>query len=293
MSRSGPFLGIFLMMAAMTLFPVKDGFAKLLGDTYFPVGLAWLQYVFMWLALAPVVAKMHGAAALIPRPLPMQALRGCLILGAVCLFYWALNFIPLADTTAMTFVGPLVTTAVSPVFLGEKVGIRRWMAVLAGFAGVLIILRPDFGGERVGYVIGLGAGICVGLFYAANRKLADADPPLGSALHSALFGALLPIPLLPWIWVPLQLEDAGFLGGFVVLGLAGQMMLVNAFRYGQASLVSPFLYWGIVSSTVFGWFVFGDFPDLFTWIGAAILILAGIYIMAREARAAEAAAAEA
>ena len=168
--RTTPLLGILLMVLATIFLPTKDALAKLLGGSYSPVWLLWAQYLFMYIVLAPVIVRQHGLGVLWPQRLGLQALRGLFIVVAVGSFYWSLVFIPLADATAMSFLGPIVTTALSPVILQEKVGLRRWLAVLFGFFGVMLVLRPDLGGERLGYVIALGSGLFAGLFYIMTEN---------------------------------------------------------------------------------------------------------------------------
>lgn len=279
-----PLLGIGLMVAATLFLPTKDGFAKMLGGYYSPLWLLWAQYLFMYAVLAPIIVRQHGWRVLWPRPIGAQFLRGLFIVGAVGFFYWSLRFIPLADATAVSFVGPIITTALSPWLLGEQVGIRRWTAVIVGFAGVMLILRPDLGGERLGYLIALGAGISAGLFYVMNRKLADTTPALVAVTYSAVIGLFIATLVLPFAWVPIRLADGWIIGGFVVFSLIGQSLLVMSFNHGAASIIAPFIYGNILVATLFGFFVFEEFPKELTWVGIAIVVASGIYIAVREGR---------
>ena len=282
--RTTPLLGILLMVLATIFLPIKDALAKLLGGSYSPLWLLWAQYLFMYIVLAPVIVRQHGLGVLRPQRLGLQALRGLFIVVAVGSFYWSLVFIPLADATAMSFVGPIVTTALSPVILREKVGLRRWLAVLFGFFGVMLVLRPDLGGERLGYVIALGSGLFAGLFYIMNRKLADTTPALVAAAFSAVIGLVLLTLLLPLIWSVPRMTDFWPLAGFLVFSLIGQTLIVISFNHGPASIVAPFVYGNIVIATILGFVMFGDFPATLTWVGIAIVIASGIYIAVREGR---------
>lgn len=284
MKISTPLLGILLMIAATMFLPLKDGIAKVLGDHYSPWWLLWLQYLFMYLVYAPFIVRSHGTSVLWPRPVGLQFLRGICIIGAVGGFYWALQFIPLADATAISFIGPIVTTALSPFFLKEHVGIRRWTAVVAGFCGVLLILRPDLGGERVGYLISLGAGFFAGTFYVLNRKLAGVSAPMVTVTYTAFSALILLTLILPFVWSQPRGEDFLPLLAFVAISLIGQTLLVISFNHGPASVISPFIYGNIIMATALGYFVFDDFPPLLTWIGIAVLIASGIYIAVRESR---------
>ncbi len=286
MTRHKPLLAIFLMILATILFPTKDGIVKTFGGYYSPIFVLWAQYVVMYLVVAPVAVAQHGAGILVPRPFGLQLVRGVSVSLAIILFYWAVTLIPLADATATTFIGPLVAAALSVPLLKEQVGWRRWTAIIIGFAGVLIILRPEFSGERLGYFVALGTGISLGVFYVTNRKLSVHAPQMANAAHSAVFGAVILLPVIPFLWVAPRSEDAISWGLFFLFSTAGQIFAVAAFRYGPAAMVALFQYAAIITATAFGFLVFGDFPDAFTWAGIAIIVASGMYVALRERRAA-------
>ena len=182
----------------------------------------------------------------------------------------------------MVFVAPIVVTAFSPFFLGEKLGLHRSVAVLVGFAGVFIILRPDFGGERVGYIIGFAAGFCLGLFHMANRKLYTYQPQLVAVTYTALLGALMLTPIVPFNWVTPRMLDSHILVAFLILSTVGQILLISAFSYAAASTLAPFQFTQMVAATIVGVIIFDTFPDAITWLGISFVVLAGLYIALRE-----------
>ena len=161
------------MISAMVFLPVKDGMAKILGGAYPPLQIIWAQFCIVYLVLAPVIAFRHGARMLWPRPLGLQVLRGVFTVWGIGFFYWAVRYIPLASTTSIYFLAPLVVTALSPLVLKERVDMRRWIAVVVGFLGVTLILRPDLHEFNKGFLIAFIGGISIGLFYICNRKLAN------------------------------------------------------------------------------------------------------------------------
>ena len=277
-------MGIACLVTALSLNAVKDGIAKILGYHYSPLMLIWIQMVFTSLVLIPIVWKKHGAAIILPRPLGAQLLRGSLCILGVALFYWSLTFIPLADTTAMVFIAPIVVTAVSPFLLGERPGLHRVLAVIVGFFGMLVILRPDLGGERLGYFIGLAAGISLGLFYVANRRLAKIQAPLVAVSYTAIIGVFLLLPIIPFTWVAPEIGDLGLISVFLAFAIMGQIFLISAFLYTPASVLAPFQYTQLVAATLFGIIVFDAFPDPLTWTGIALVVGAGLYIALRETR---------
>lgn len=281
--------GILLMTASVFFFAAKDVLAKMAGDAYAPVQIIWTQFAFMTAVYLPILVVKFGWGILIPRPLGWQIVRGLCIVTAMGLLYWSLILIPLADATAMAFTAPLIVTALSPLLLGEKVGWQRWAMVCLGFAGALILLRPAFTGDGLGYVVGFFAGVFMGVFYALNRKLATAAPPIASIAYAGYIGFIAATPFTVFNWTPPQEGDGWIIFGFVVLAAIGQTLLISAFRYGQASLVAPFHYVQILAATLFGWMFFEQLPDGYTWLGVAIVVGSGLYIAIREGQQAKAA----
>jgi drug/metabolite transporter (DMT)-like permease len=284
MAISRPLIGAALMTTALMLNGVKDGFAKLLSGSYEPLMLLWMQVLFACLVLLPVIVSRYGLSILLPRPLGLQIARAAVLIIGVGCFYWAVRFISLADATAMIFLAPLVVTALSPLVLGEALGARRTIAVIIGFLGILLILRPAFDGDPKGYIIGLAAGFSIGLFYIANRKLAPLTPQIVAAAYPPLIGAILIAPLAPFFWTTPVIADGGLIAAFLVLATLGQVMMISAFAYAPANIIAPFQYSQIIGAIAFSVIVFGDFPGPWTWSGIALIAGAGIYIAVRETR---------
>ena len=278
-----PLIGILFVSTALSINAVKDGVAKLLGGYYPPLMLVWIHLAFTCLLLMPLVFKKYGRTILFPQKVGIQVLRSTLFVLGISLFYWSLNYIPLADTTSMVFIAPIVVTALSPIILGEKLGLHRSLAVLVGFVGVYIILRPEFSGDRFGYILGLGAGSCLGMFYMANRKLAEYQPQLVAVTYTAIFGTLLLLPTLPFVWIIPRLSDSALLTSFVLLAIIGQIFLISAFSYTKASTLAPFQYTQLIAATIVGVIVFDTFPDQTTWLGIFLIVVSGLYIALREA----------
>lgn len=272
------------MVLAVFLMTFKDSLAKLTGGNYSPVLILWVQFVFMSSVYFPFLIWRYGPSVLLPKPFFPQVFRGLAIVVAVILFYWAIETIPLADATAMSFTAPLVVTAISPIFLGEKVGLRRWSAVTVGFLGVMLILRPDMENIRLGYLMTLGTGFFLGFFYMYNRKLASAAPLFVSAAYTAYIGAIVLTPAIPFVWSPPQPQDLTVIFWFLIISTVGQTVLTTAFRFGEATFIAPFQYTQIIGATLFGFIMFGDFPDRLTWVGIAIAIMCGVYIAVREGK---------
>jgi drug/metabolite transporter (DMT)-like permease len=282
--RRNLILGIGLMVLSVFLFPLKDSFVKLLDGQYSAIQVVWTQFTVTAVVFFALILVREGKSALLIRAPLLQILRALFVTAGMGTFYWAIILIPLAEATAMQFIAPLVVTALSPFLLGEKVGVRRWLSVITGFAGVLIVLQPQFGGEQEGYFIALISGLCIGFFFILNRKLASRASPIASIAYSALLGAIMVSPLVPSVWITPASEDLWLIAGFLTFALTGQAAMFSAFHFGEATLVSPFHYVQIVGATLFGYLFFSQFPEPARLSGIAIIIASGIYIALREAR---------
>ena len=274
--------GILLVVCAMTLVPVMDGIAKHLSADFDVFQVVWARYFFHLIILLPIVLWKHGAAGLLPERPVAQVLRGALLLVSTIFFFAAIAVMPLADALALVFVSPLVVTALSPWLLGEQVGMRRRSAVLIGFIGVLIIIRPGAGVFQVGSLLALTAGTIFAFYLIATRKLAGSAPPLVTLTYTAVIGALVMSVAVIWYWREPAFADWLAMLAMGAIAASGHFLLIKAFELAPASTLAPFTYWEIVSTTAVGYLWFGDFPHSLTWLGIAIVIGSGVYISYRE-----------
>ncbi|MEA2782620.1 MAG: hypothetical protein QOK29_4164 [Rhodospirillaceae bacterium] len=279
-----PLAGILLLLAAFAILPVMDGCAKLLSRHLPVYEVTWARYVVHWAFLLPLVLARHSWQAFQPEKLVMQLARSAVLLISTVLFFFGLAYMPQADTLALFFVSPLVATALSPFFLGEKVGPRRFMAVGIGFIGAIIIIRPGFGLFRWPALFGLSAGFCYAFYALATRGLAGKAPPLVTAGFTALVGAVVMSLAAPFYWVTPSLGDAALMLLMGMTAAIGHYLVIRAYEYAPASLLAPFAYFEIIGAVIVGFILFGDFPDRWTWLGIAVLVASGIYIWFRERR---------
>jgi drug/metabolite transporter (DMT)-like permease len=215
--------------------------------------------------------------------LGLQILRSLLLLGSTFFFFLAVKYIQLATATAIGFVGPLLVTALSVPLLGEKVGIRRWAAVIVGFGAVLVIVRP--GGDVLHWAVFLPllVAVCFAFYQITTRILSRSDSSMTTLFYSGTAGAVVMTLLLPtidWRW-----PDAQGWGIMAFLGLAGSLghlMMIRAFTIAPASSLAPFSYLNLVWATTLGFLLFGDLPDRWTLIGAILLAASGLYVLYRE-----------
>jgi drug/metabolite transporter (DMT)-like permease len=212
----------------------------------------------------------------------LQILRGFTLLGANICFFYSISIISMAKALTLAFVAPLITTALSPIFLGEKVGIRRWTAVLIGFVGSLVVIRPGFLEFNLATIAALGTGCFYGIYLVITRKLHSTDSPLLTLLITGVVGAVIASFIVPFVWInptPVQWSWLALMGIFACLG---HILLIYSLKYADASKLAPFGYFEIVTNIILGYYFFADFPDNYTFLGLFIIILSGVYIFYRE-----------
>lgn len=272
------------MLLGVSIVPFMDGFAKFLSSYYPVVQIVWARFFFHFAFMLPVVLLRHRADVLTVNQPFLQVVRGGFLLGATTFFFWSLKYLAIPDALTLLFVSPLVVTCLSPALLGEHVGVRRWSAVIAGFAGVCIVLRPTGGTFQPASFAALAAGLCHACYILATRRLSGTAPPNVTLFYTSVLGMIVLSAYIPWHWhtpTPMHLGAMAAIGG---IAAAGHYLLIKAFDFAEASVLAPFGYGEIVMATVVGYFGFGDFPDHLTWLGIAIIIASGVYIAMREHR---------
>jgi drug/metabolite transporter (DMT)-like permease len=277
-----PLAAILLLLGALTLLPIMDGFAKLLSQSLSVYEITWARYFFHWVILLPILLARYSWRAFTPANITMQLARSAILLVGTMLFFFGLSYMPVADTLALFFISPLVATLLSALLLKEKVGPRRLIAVAVGFIGALIILRPGLGVFRWPALFGLGSGLCYGFYAIATRKLAGTAAPLVTAGFTALVGTVVMSMGVPIYWVMPSLLQLSIMVLIGLIAAAGQYLVILAYERAPVSLLAPYAYYEIVMAVVVGFVMFGDLPDQWTWVGIAVLAASGIYISLRE-----------
>jgi len=277
----GTVSGIALMLAAISLFSINDALGKWLLGTYSVGELLLIRSITALILIAPFV-RQAGIAAFTSAPMPgLQIARIALSALEVAMFFWAVSYLPLADTVTFYLAGPIYVTALSVVLLQEQVGWRRWTAVLVGFAGVLLALRPTAASLTLPALIALAGSIFFAVSMIATRMLRKTS---NTVLVAGQLAATLLLGLVatPFAWVMPSGRDFALMSLFGVLSMMALACVNLSLKLAAASVVVPYQYTLIVWAIVLGYLVFGDVPDLFTLAGSAIIIGAGLYIFWRE-----------
>ena len=213
----------------------------------------------------------------------LQIARGVLaVISATC-FIFAVKFVPLADAVAVSFVAPFLVTAMGALLLGERVGPRRWSAVVVGFLGTLIVIRPGMGVMHPAVLLVLVAATAFAARQVVSRRLAASDRTITTVAYTALASVLVLSLPLPFLWrTPVTDMQWALLFGMAVFAAMGELLIIKSLEIAQASVLAPMHYSLIIWGTFWGWLVFDQLPDMWTWIGAAIIVATGLYLIHRE-----------
>ncbi len=272
--------GAAFMLAATLLFSVSDAMAKYVTQSVPAVELAAIRYgVFVVMALLP---RLSGRRSLRSRRPALQVLRGVGVAGSAISFILALGLLPIAEATAINFITPLLITMLAIPVLGEVVRPQGWAAVLVGFLGTLVVVRPGVGGLHAASLLVLLSSLCWCVAMLVTRRLVGADQPGVTLVWTAGTGLVMMLAALPAFLAPLTWPSAGLCVAVGVVASSAQWCAVLAFRHASASALAPLSYAQLIWSSLLGLVVFGAVPDQWTIIGGLIIASSGIYIVQLE-----------
>ena len=279
-----PILGILLMMAGVAMFAVMDATIKWLTSD-FPVSQIVALRSWFGLPVLFLLVHLEGGVRELKTTRPLaHFLRYVLVLALSFSFFWVLSKMKLVDAIAITFAAPILITALSVPLLREVVGLHRWTAILVGFVGVLIMLRPGAGVFQWAAVVALGSTTVYALLMITTRYLKSTES-MASLMFYPQFGmALTGLAIAPAVWVTPNLTELGLFAIAGTFGSLGILCLTNAFRLAPVSIVSPFEYTALIWATLLGFLIWQELPDLLTIAGSLVVISSGLYILFRETR---------
>ncbi|MBL8672176.1 MAG: DMT family transporter [Alphaproteobacteria bacterium] len=273
-------LGTLLICVATLCFCGADTMAKVaLNAGTTPLVVTWGRYwgsMLILLALVPALGWRRVAATLRPG---LHLARGLVVLGSSLLFFHGLQHLPLADTFAIGFASPIWVALMAAAALGERVSWRRWLAIGAGFAGVLVIVRP--GGEGMGWLalLPLSSSLLFAAYQVLTRAAGASEPPLVSLFWAMLVGTVAMSLLVPFAWETPKPEAWLVFLGIGLFAFVGHLAMTKAYAIAPAAHLAPFYYSVLIWATLSGWVAFGDVPDLWTFVGAGILAVTGVFVV--------------
>ena len=277
-----PFRGIAMILASTVFLGASDVTAKYLSATLPSIEIAWIRFLVFALIMSPAMVPGSPLYALRSQRSGLQVMRGVALLGSSLFFISGLRFLPIAEASATGFVAPLFVTALSIVFLGETVGVRRWLATAVGLIGVLIILRPGTGAFHPAAFFPIVSALAWACTLIMTRMMSGRDHAITTMTYSSIVGVCILSALVPFVWVAPSWHDILF-GVFIGLAsTAGQWIVVLAFRYADASVLAPFSYTQLLWVSILGFAIFGEVPDVWTVTGAVFIVGSGLYTAHRE-----------
>jgi drug/metabolite transporter (DMT)-like permease len=277
--------GIGLVILAIGLFTLMDVIGKGLMARYPAPQVVWARYFFQlgWMLLLIPRIGVSGLAR--TTRLGMNIVRGLLLAVSTIFMFTAISFVPLADAYTITFIAPLLITVFSIPLLGERVGWRRWTAVLAGLVGVLIVIRPGFGMAHWALALPLVTALGFALYQILTRQVSGTPGETAFAMlfHLAWVGTAIMTAVVPFFWQTIAPFDWLPMAAMGALGGLGHLILIRALTIAPASLLAPFVYTQIAWALLLGYLVFGDVPDVWMLLGGAVIVASGLYVFYREA----------
>ncbi len=281
-ASSAPKKAIIAMVLGAAVLAANDAVLKWLTNDYHVGQIIFCRGIFVSLPLTMLIWNAGGLKSLRTVNPTGHALRAALVIVGTFFFISGLAYLPLAEAIAIAFAGPLFITALAQPLLGERVGWRRWSAVLTGFIGILLIVRPSNAVIQWAVLLPLMASLAGALRDLLTRHLSSQENTVALLFYTTIGVIFASLATIPFIWIPVPLVDWGWFAtcGFLV-GFA-HFLMIETFRYGEATLVAPFKYSGVIWAGLLGYLIWGDIPGLTAVIGVSIVILSGIYILHRE-----------
>ena len=273
---------IILNLSAWALLPFMDAIAKYLSAELSFFQITWARYFFTVVWTLPLMYFFFRETLTFSQNLKLQIIRGLTLFFANICFFYSISIISLAKALTLAFIAPLIVTAFSPIFLGEKVGFKRWTAVIIGFIGSMVVIRPGFVEINLASLAALGTGVMYGFYLIITRKLSSSDNPLLTLLLTGVVGAIIISFVMPFVWIKPTLNQWSMMAAIGIFACIGHLFIILSLKYADASKLAPLSYFEIVTMIIIGYYFFSDLPDKWTFLGLFIIIISGIYISRRE-----------
>jgi drug/metabolite transporter (DMT)-like permease len=273
-----PAKGIALICLAVLLFSSHDTLSKYLSAFYPIVMVVWVRYVVHTLLMLVIFIPKSGMAVIRTKRPGLQFARAVCLIGTSLFFTTGLRYIPLAEATAVNFLAPLLVTALSVPLLKEHVTRGQWAAVLAGFVGVMIVVRPGGSLFTPAILLPLASALCFGVYQLLTRMLSGIDSPSTSNFLTGIFNSLIMSALVPFFWSTPTFAHGVLMLGLGTCGMLGHLLLTQAFRHAPPALLAPFSYGQILFAGMYGYLIFDHTPDIYGVVGISVICLSGLAV---------------
>ena len=273
---------IILNASAWMILPVMDAFAKYLSSSMDVLQITWARYFFTVVFTLTLMLLFYRQHLVWTKKPALQLIRGLVFVFSTYLFFYAISEISLPKALTLAFIAPIFVTALSPFFLNEKVGIRRWTAVSLGFLGTLIVIRPGFIEFNLATFAALGNGICYGFYLIITRKLSTSDNSLLTLLFSGVVGTIIISMFLPSVWINPSPNEWFMMAIIGFIASVAHLFIILSLKYADASKLAPLGYTEIITNILISYYFFHELPDNWTYLGLFIIVLSGLYISRRE-----------
>jgi len=274
--------GPILNLSAWLILPIMDAIAKYLSYSLPILQITWFRFFFSAVITGIFIYLFSRKSFVRSKNIKSQVLRGILLLTSSLLFFYAISVISLAKALTLAFICPLIVTALSPYFLKERVGRRRWTAIIIGFIGVLLVIRPGIVEFNWASLASLGTGLCYAIYLIVTRSLKDTDNGLLTLLLTSIIGTVVLSIYLPFVWVNPSLNQLLLAVNMGFIAALAHGLIIISYNYSDASKLAPLGYFEIIPNIIIGYIWFSDFPDKYTILGLLVIILSGIYVFRRE-----------
>ena len=273
---------IVLNASAWMIVPVMDAFAKYLSSSMDVLQITWGRYFFTLIFTLSLMLIFYRKSLVWTKKPFLQLIRGLIFVFSTYLFFYAISEISLPKALTLAFVAPICVTALSPFFLKEQVGIKRWLAVFLGFFGTLVVIRPGLIEFNLATFAALGCGICYGFYLIITKKLSSSDNPLLTLLLSGIVGTIIISPFLPSIWINPTSNQWILLVLIGLIASVAHLLLILSLKYADASKLAPLGYTEIITNIIISYYFFNELPDNWTYLGLFIIVISGLYVSKRE-----------
>lgn len=274
--------GPILNLSAWLILPIMDAIAKYLSYSLPILQITWFRFFFSAVITGIFIYLFSRKSFVRSKNIKSQVLRGILLLTSSLLFFYAISVISLAKALTLAFICPLIVTALSPYFLKERVGRRRWTAVIVGFIGVLLVIRPGIVEFNWASLASLGIGLCYAIYLIVTRSLKDTDNGLLTLLFTSIVGTIVLSLYLPFVWINPSLNQLLLAVNMGFIAALAHGLIIISYNFSDASKLAPLGYFEIIPNIIIGYIWFSDLPDKYTILGLLVIIFSGIYVFRRE-----------